>query len=114
MNGCTDVGGILDTNTLDGIAGNVTDGSFGVSLLPSTSIAGKLSPGDRIRIEGSSSVGHAVSSSLRPYNFELLPCNYQLTTSSVFQFMTAFHRHGHRSYHVLFFPISSIAATPGT
>lgn len=57
-NGCTDVGGIVDTDTLDGITGNVTDGSYYVT--PSASISGKLSPGDRIRIAGS----HEVSGSL--------------------------------------------------
>lgn len=54
VNGCTDVGGILDTDTLDGITGNVVDGSFDVT--PSGSIAGKLSPGDRIRIQDSTEV----------------------------------------------------------
>lgn len=57
-NGCTDVGGIVDTDTLDGITGNVTGGSYYVT--PSASISGQLSPGDRIRITGS----HDVSGSL--------------------------------------------------
>ena len=56
MNGCTDVGGIVDTATLDGITVNVADGNFDVSVTASGSIAGKLSPGDRIRIDGSSQV----------------------------------------------------------
>ncbi|CAN0432895.1 unnamed protein product, partial [Ectocarpus sp. 12 AP-2014] len=38
VNGCTDVGGIIDTDTLDGITGNTTDGSYHVT--PSASIAG--------------------------------------------------------------------------
>lgn len=54
VNGCTDVGGLVDTNTLDGITGNVTDGSYHVT--PSASISGKLTPGDRIRIDGSTEV----------------------------------------------------------
>lgn len=54
MNGCTDVGGIVDTDTLDGITGNATDGSYHV--IPSASISGKLAPGDRIRIDHSTEV----------------------------------------------------------
>lgn len=53
-NGCTDVGGIVDTDTLDGITGNVTDGSYYVT--PSASISGMIAPGDRIRIDGSAEV----------------------------------------------------------
>lgn len=66
-NGCTDVGGIIDTDTLDGITGNVTDGSYYVT--PSASISGKLSPGDRIRIDGSHKVnGSLTRQLLRPSN----------------------------------------------
>lgn len=61
-NGCTDVGGIVDTDTLDGITGNVTDGSYYVT--PSASISGKLSPGDRIRIAGSHEVCESLARKL--------------------------------------------------
>lgn len=61
-NGCTDVGGIIDTDTLDGITGNVTDGSYYVT--PSASISGKLSPGDRIRIGGSDKVSEGLAMQL--------------------------------------------------
>lgn len=57
-NGCTDVGGIVDTETLDGVTMNVTDGSYYVT--PSSSISGKLSPGDRVRIGTSLDVSHMV------------------------------------------------------
>lgn len=60
VNGCTDVGGIVDTVTLDGITGNTTDGSYHVT--PSASIAGKLAPGDRIRIDGSTEVSRRATS----------------------------------------------------
>lgn len=59
VNGCTDVGGILDTDTLSGITGDVVGGSFDID--PIASISGKLSPGDRIRIEGSSEVSLSIS-----------------------------------------------------
>lgn len=59
VNGCTaDVGGMVDTETLDGITGDVSDGAFTVT--PSASISGKLSPGDRIRIAGSLKVGRLI------------------------------------------------------
>lgn len=58
-NGCDDVGGIVGTYSLDGITGNVTDGSKYVT--PSVSISGKLAPGDRIRINGSFKVGQIYS-----------------------------------------------------
>ena len=61
MNGCTaDVGGMVDTDTLDGITATVADGSNSVTT--STSVSGMLSPGDRIRIEGSLKVGELVYS----------------------------------------------------
>lgn len=53
-NGCTDVGGIVDTESLDEISGNVNNGSYNVT--PSASVSGKLVPGDRIRISTSSEV----------------------------------------------------------
>lgn len=56
-NGCTDVGGDVDTDTLAGITGNVTSGSFYVT--PSSSLSGKLAPGDRIRIGTSYDVSFA-------------------------------------------------------
>jgi len=59
VNGCdADVGG--DTETLDGITGGVTDGDFTVTT--TASILGKLSPGDRIRIDESLKVGSLISS----------------------------------------------------
>lgn len=62
VNGCTDVGGIVDTATLDGITVNV-DAANGL-FTASGSIAGKLSPGDRIRIDGSSQVRQTGSPSV--------------------------------------------------
>lgn len=62
MNGCTDVGGIVDTASLDGITVNAANGLFDVTA--SGSIAGKLSPGDRIRIDGSSQVRQTGSPSV--------------------------------------------------
>lgn len=57
-NGCTDVGGIVDVDTLEGISGNVTNGSGFVK--PSQSVSGKLAPGDRIRILGSLKVSDSL------------------------------------------------------
>lgn len=64
MNGCTDVGGIVDTATLDGITVDIVNDSFDVTVTASASIAGKLSPGDRIRIDGPSQVRQTDSPSV--------------------------------------------------
>lgn len=64
-NGCTDVGGIVDTETLYGITGNVTGGSYYIT--PSEDISGYLSPGDRIRLSGSSTVSQCLTNTTYTY-----------------------------------------------